>query len=72
MRCLRPVRFGHILLTLCSRLAHVLLTFRLTCILSMSVNLPTATKNPAVLRKAATSNAHGKLDMMDLHTHANT
>lgn len=48
------------------------LTFRLTCILSMSVNLPTATKNPAVLRKAATSNAHGKLDMMDLHTHANT
>jgi hypothetical protein len=38
----------------------------------MSVNLPTATGNKTVLQKAATSYEHGKLDMMDLHTHANT
>ena len=38
----------------------------------MSVNLPVATNNPEVLKKAATTYGHGKLDMMDLHTHANT
>ena len=35
----------------------------------MSVNLPTATGNPAVLKKAATTYAHGKLNMQELHTH---
>ena len=35
----------------------------------MSINLPTATGNPAVLKKAATTYAHGKLNMQELHTH---
>ena len=37
----------------------------------MSVNLPTATNNPASLREAATTFKHGKLNMTGLHTHAN-
>jgi ectoine hydroxylase-related dioxygenase (phytanoyl-CoA dioxygenase family) len=39
----------------------------------MSINLPTTTLNPGVVRRlAATAHAHGRLNMQELHTHKNS